>query len=175
MKKLMLPIIICGFLIFAGSAWSLTIQAGSIVVGSWDSLLAADDVGSGDATELNWVKSVLGTDNITLDAKYTTMTWFPVDSAPGFYAIDFATDNPEYFLVKTGAIAGTSNDHFLFQNNPSLAWGVISLPADLGITDINNIAKISHVDEFNSQVPEPAALLLLGAGLLGLWVVRRRK
>jgi hypothetical protein len=167
--------------LFASSAWSLTIQDGQIEVGGVDTLLASAAFKKcGDKTELSWVQGVLsdkfGITDVTLDAKYDAMTWFETNQAHT-YAIDFSTYNPEYFLIKigTGSLLKPTS-HFLFQNTPELAWGVVNL-ADLGIIEIIGLDRISHVSEFNAgsaPVPEPATMLLLGSGLIGLAGFRKR-
>ena len=182
MKRSILAVVyVCGLLAFAGSAWALplTIGHGITVVGDRDTLIAHSRLdNSGDATELNWVKSVLGTDYVTLDAKYPTetnqtpMVWQQIDGRAGMYALNLLAD-PEYFLIKTG---GRGDDHFLFQNNGSLSWAVINLYVDLQFTRFQGVARISHIDEFNgAPVPEPGTILLLGGGFVGLALFGRKR
>lgn len=112
----------------------------------------------------------------------------------GTYAIGLP-EEPAYYLIKTGAGSSKSRsallyacdgsdqpggndcDHFVFQNLGSLAWGVFNF-GDLGFSgSVESIQKIGHVDQFygdTTTVPEPGTISLLGAGLLGLAMLRRR-
>jgi hypothetical protein len=175
MKKSFLVLLFALFL--ASPAWSYTINSGATDVGALDNLVAAALLGdSGDDTELNWVKTVLSDSTITMDLKlnWGTYSYYAVDNQPTKYAIDLQSNQPEYFLVKVGV---GENDpqysHFLYENLVSLYWGVIDLQTTYGT--IKEIGKVSHIDEFNAQVPEPGTMLLLGGLLFGLGVVNRKR
>jgi hypothetical protein len=184
MKKSLMLTLFMSLVVFAGSAWAddiTLISDPSVNVGSVDNLInSAKLANSGDATEIAWVNSVLGTSFTTDDlTKYTNSSpgWlWEETSVDGVWAIDLKTD-PEYFYIKTGGGAATAGDfdHFLYENLDDFNWGVVDLLA-IGV-EINNWGAISHVGEIGGQgteVPEPGTMVLLGLGLIGLAGLRKK-
>ena len=144
------------------------------VVGTIDTLISSTELeNSSEATEENWIESVLGFDifftKLDDDASGgESGNWESVTGGnDGDYAFDFGVGvEPDYFLVKTGKNFTTDHTHFLFENFDSLQWAYINL----GFSD-----EISHVGTASAaEVPEPTPHILLGIGLLMLSLMSGR-
>lgn len=72
-------------------------------------------------------------------------------------------------------IYGTEKVCTKWKNGVCKAWKTTRVVSGQNIVDIdvNKFAPFSH-DAESTPVPEPATLVLLGAGLVGLWISRKR-
>ena len=154
-----------------------------------DTFLDSDFLGnSGDATELDYLKSVTGDNSLILDFKTSNVSAFANPSDPSnLWFIDVAPDTPGYFLLKFG-IGGTSitHDTFVFQNIgelDKLVWSNDQVQFASGGGGCNNcnIGRLSHYAGTQgggvppAETPEPVSLLLFGTGLMSLAFIRRRQ
>lgn len=176
-------------LFLASTAWGLTINDGlNTDVGIWDTFLAGTNSlsNSSENSELLWMKEVTGDTTLTYsqhDAGFGDIKIYDVNDSNDGYAFEL-NGAPNFFLIKWGNGGQTDSEMdyvawTAWTNFDNKDWAVISL-SDSGLLDtgleIKNIEAFSHYGESNAApVPEPATILLLGAGLLGTGIVTRRK
>lgn len=170
-KMIFLSLLLLGILVAATPAMAYP------VVGDVDTITAWALLGNSGTEEDNWLAS---NGFVEADEPYlgSSLTWNNIEGT--IWAAQL-NDSPGFYFIKIG-IGGTSIlfDHFIYQNNVSLNYLVIDLKDWYVGTNVPvpfpnniNVERVSHVGE-GTSVPEPATILLLGLGLMGLAGAKRK-
>lgn len=174
MKKVIFTILF--IMLMIGPAYAIPIftldPPETISVGSPDTYLgiASNVPPAGDKFELAAINeySILDGKTFTLD-NYTkflnadgTNRTDLVSMGNGYSVFDFGTYQPEYFLLFQ---AGTG---YVYKNINNLQYGVFAFD------EISHISGVGFCNIPPTPVPEPGTLALMGMGLLGLGLVKRK-
>ena len=166
-------------LMFTNAGWCISIvdtAAGSLNgtdVGSIDTYIDIATLSDNSpTTQTTWVNQVLSSlgyadDTATFQIRDEPVVYFLTDTS-NIFAFHMEAPASEFFLIKN------SEEVALFANNDELLWGVFGAIPAMNLTAGN--FEISHVTRFNpAPVPEPSTLLLLGSGIMGFALYRRKR